>query len=127
MNFLFKKVYYLVNRKNKKQNQACKLNEIIKLLEFFMVRDHEKTSKYQGSDPAFLEILPDSHSIFSPLSARGDNFPNFEKGRCKKKKWVPGAGFPIVGGMGGVHPIQRFFSKPPIKTNVHPPPTPIPT
>ena len=94
MNFLFKKVYYLVNRKNKKQNQACKLNEIIKLLEFFMVRDHEKTSKYQGSDPAFLEILPDSHSIFSPLSARGDNFPNFEKGRCKKKNGCLGQGFP---------------------------------
>ena len=48
------------------------------LLKKKMVSDHEKTDKYQGSEPAFLEIPPDNHSICSHFLLGGTTFsPKF--------------------------------------------------
>ena len=121
--FIKKKLYYFVNRKNKKQKQARKLKWNYKIAGNFLVSDHEKIDKYQRSDPAFLEIPPDNHSICSSISVRGDNFQPQILKSGDTKKWVPGAGFPIVRGHGGCPPIQRFFSKPPPHQNRCPSPS----
>ena len=114
--FIKKKLYYFVNRKNKKQKQARKLKWNYKIAGNFLVSDHEKIDKYQRSDPAFLEIPPDNHSICSSISVRGDNFQPQILKSGDTKKWVRGCG--------GVPPSNNFFRNPPIKTDANPPPPP---